>query len=157
MTSTTAPAIRSTHHQTLRIFARRIRISPGSTTPANYRMPQNIIQLSYPRPPCSTLSPLALVDHPHAQPSPPVPVSSPHYAFPTPPIFPPIFTHSLTNSSVEITSPSFQSKPQPARHRMVYALLKDEMEQQGGIHALQLRTKTPEEEKRLKAKSSPPS
>ncbi|KIW61777.1 hypothetical protein PV05_01859 [Exophiala xenobiotica] len=66
-------------------------------------------------------------------------------------------TSKETHFYVEITSPSFQSKPQPARHRMVYALLKDEMEQQGGIHALQLRTKTPEEEKRLKAKSSPPS
>ncbi|KAK5341145.1 BolA domain UV induced protein Uvi31 [Exophiala xenobiotica] len=47
-----------------------------------------------------------------------------------------------------------KSKPQPARHRMVYALLKDEMDQQGGIHALQLRTKTPDEEERLKANKS---
>lgn len=31
---------------------------------------------------------------------------------------------------------------------MVYALLKEEMERAGGIHALQLRTKTPEEEER---------
>lgn len=37
---------------------------------------------------------------------------------------------------------------QPARHRMVYALLRDEMAQEGGIHALQLRTLTPEEEER---------
>jgi BolA protein len=29
---------------------------------------------------------------------------------------------------------------------MVYALLKEEMAQEGGIHALQLRTRTPEEE-----------
>ena len=29
---------------------------------------------------------------------------------------------------------------------MVYGLLKDEMAQEGGIHALQLRTRTPEEE-----------
>lgn len=35
---------------------------------------------------------------------------------------------------------------QAARHRMIYNLLKDEMAQEGGIHALQLRTKTPEEE-----------
>ncbi|KAJ9503808.1 BolA domain UV induced protein Uvi31 [Exophiala xenobiotica] len=49
---------------------------------------------------------------------------------------------------------AFLSKPQPARHRMVYALLKDEMDQQGGIHALQLRTKTPDEEERLKANKS---
>lgn len=31
---------------------------------------------------------------------------------------------------------------------MVYALLKEEMAQEGGIHALQLKTRTPEEEKR---------
>jgi len=35
---------------------------------------------------------------------------------------------------------------------MVYALLKEEMAQEGGIHALQLRTKTPAEEERLKEK-----
>jgi BolA protein len=33
---------------------------------------------------------------------------------------------------------------------MVYGLLKDEMAQEGGIHALQLRTRTPEEEERLR-------
>lgn len=51
-------------------------------------------------------------------------------------------------SSVTITSESFQSKSQPARHRLVYALLKEEMAREGGIHALQLRTRTPEEERR---------
>lgn len=56
--------------------------------------------------------------------------------------------------SVTITSPSFQSKPQPARHRMVYGLLKEEMSQEGGIHALQLRTKTPEEEQREKERQA---
>lgn len=35
---------------------------------------------------------------------------------------------------------------------MVYALLKEEMERAGGIHALQLRTRTPEEEDRQNAK-----
>lgn len=49
---------------------------------------------------------------------------------------------------VIITSEAFKSKMQPARHRMVYALLKDEMSQEGGIHALQLKTRTPEEEER---------
>ena len=39
---------------------------------------------------------------------------------------------------------------QPARHRLVYALLKEEMSREGGIHALQLKTKTPEEEEREK-------
>lgn len=42
---------------------------------------------------------------------------------------------------------------QPARHRMVYALLKEEMAREGGIHALQLRTRTVEEEEREKARS----
>jgi BolA protein len=41
---------------------------------------------------------------------------------------------------------------QPARHRLVYNLLKDEMAAEGGLHALQLRTMTPEEEERQKAK-----
>lgn len=54
--------------------------------------------------------------------------------------------------SVTITSEAFRSKMQPARHRMVYALLKDEMAAAGGIHALQLRTRTPEEEERQDAK-----
>lgn len=31
---------------------------------------------------------------------------------------------------------------------MVYALLKEELERAGGIHALHLRTRTPEEEER---------
>ncbi|KAB8236463.1 BolA family protein [Aspergillus alliaceus] len=57
-----------------------------------------------------------------------------------------------THFHVTITSEAFQSKMQPARHRMVYALLKDEMSQEGGIHALQLRTRTPEEEQREKDK-----
>lgn len=37
---------------------------------------------------------------------------------------------------------------------MVYALLKDEMAQEGGIHALQLKTRTPEEEERQKQKEA---
>ena len=53
--------------------------------------------------------------------------------------------------SLVITSEAFQSKMQPARHRMVYALLKDELAREGGIHALQLRTRTPREEERSMA------
>lgn len=34
---------------------------------------------------------------------------------------------------------------------MVYALLSEEMSREGGIHALQLRTRTPAEEERQKA------
>lgn len=55
---------------------------------------------------------------------------------------------SSNNHSVTITSSAFESKMQPARHRMVYALLKEEMSREGGIHALQLKTKTPAEEQR---------
>jgi BolA-like protein 1 len=51
-----------------------------------------------------------------------------------------------------ITSPLFAKKPQPARHRMVYSLMKDEMAAEGGIHALQLRTRTPEEDDKARAK-----
>lgn len=35
---------------------------------------------------------------------------------------------------------------------MVYALLRDEMAREGGIHALQLRTLTPQEEERQQKK-----
>ena len=58
----------------------------------------------------------------------------------------------LLTARLVITSDAFKSKMQPARHRMVYALLRDEMAQEGGIHALQLRTLTPEEEERQKKK-----
>lgn len=53
-----------------------------------------------------------------------------------------------------IVSDAFKGKMQPARHRMVYQLLKDEMAAECGIHALQLRTRTPEEEERAQAKAA---
>ena len=37
---------------------------------------------------------------------------------------------------------------------MVYALLQEEMAREGGIHALQLSTRTPEEAERLKARQA---
>ena len=55
-------------------------------------------------------------------------------------------TSQETHFRLVIISEAFQSKMQPARHRMVYALLKEELEKAGGIHALQLRTRTREEE-----------
>lgn len=58
----------------------------------------------------------------------------------------------MKSGRVNITSDAFKSKMQPARHRMVYTLLKDELAMQGGIHALQLRTRTVEEEERARAK-----
>ncbi|KAI1843645.1 hypothetical protein JX266_010278 [Neoarthrinium moseri] len=63
-------------------------------------------------------------------------------------------TSKETHFRLEITSDAFKSKMQPARHRMVYALLKDEMAVEGGIHALQLKTRTPEEEERARQKES---
>ena len=57
-------------------------------------------------------------------------------------------TSQETHFRAVITSEAFKGKRHPARHRMVYALLKDEMAREGGIHALQLRTRTPEEEEK---------
>ncbi|KAI0402840.1 bola protein [Xylaria palmicola] len=61
-------------------------------------------------------------------------------------------TSRETHFRVIITSEAFRAKMQPARHRLVYGLLRDEMAAEGGIHALQLRTMTPEEEERQKAR-----
>ncbi|APA06703.1 hypothetical protein SS1G_04709 [Sclerotinia sclerotiorum 1980 UF-70] len=61
-------------------------------------------------------------------------------------------TSHETHFRVEVTSEAFAKKMQPARHRMVYALLKEEMAKAGGIHALQLKTRTPDEEALEKAK-----
>ncbi|KAI1074304.1 bola-like protein [Whalleya microplaca] len=58
-------------------------------------------------------------------------------------------TSKETHFRLVITSEAFRSKMQPARHRIIYQLLKDEMAREGGVHALQLRTMTPEEEQRL--------
>ncbi|RPB11310.1 bola-like protein [Morchella conica CCBAS932] len=58
-------------------------------------------------------------------------------------------TSKETHFRLVITSATFASKPQLARHRVVNSLLKEELEREGGIHALQLRTLTPEEEERL--------
>lgn len=52
-----------------------------------------------------------------------------------------------THFRLVITSEAFSElKTQIARHRIVHGLLKEEMERPGGIHALQLRTRTPKEE-----------
>ncbi|QSS62917.1 BolA domain-containing protein [Histoplasma capsulatum] len=57
-------------------------------------------------------------------------------------------TSTETHFHITVTSPSFASKTQAARHRMVYAALKEELAREGGIHALQLKTRTAEEEVR---------
>ncbi|KAK9470300.1 bola domain protein [Dipodascopsis tothii] len=46
---------------------------------------------------------------------------------------------------LEIVSEAFKGKMMPARHRLIYALMKDEMAAPNMIHALQLKTLTPEE------------
>jgi acid stress-induced BolA-like protein IbaG/YrbA len=58
------------------------------------------------------------------------------------------------NPSVIITSESFKGKQQLARHRMVNTLMKDELAREGGIHALQLTTRTPDEEEQRKQKEA---
>lgn len=60
-------------------------------------------------------------------------------------------TSAETHFRVQIVSAEFKGKMQAARHRMVYKLLQEEMAQAGGIHALQLQTRTPEEEEKAKA------
>lgn len=61
-------------------------------------------------------------------------------------------TSKETHFRVVITSEKFEGKMQAARHRMVYALLKEEMAREEGIHALQLKTRTVAEEERERAK-----
>ena len=63
-------------------------------------------------------------------------------------------TSRETHFRLVIASEAFHAKMRPARHRMVYALLKDEMAAEGGIHALQLRTVTPEEDAAAEAKEA---
>lgn len=57
-----------------------------------------------------------------------------------------------THFRLAIVSDAFQGKAQPARHRVVYKLLGEELAMEGGIHALQLQTRTVEEQKRLEEK-----
>lgn len=45
---------------------------------------------------------------------------------------------------IDIVSSKFLGKNQPTRHRLIYSLLKDEIDNKG-VHALQMKTKTPEE------------
>ncbi|KAK6204512.1 bola-like protein-domain-containing protein [Scheffersomyces amazonensis] len=45
---------------------------------------------------------------------------------------------------IEIVSNEFEGKNMPSRHRLVYSVLDDELKNQG-VHALQMKTKTPGE------------
>lgn len=48
--------------------------------------------------------------------------------------------------AIEIVSDAFKDKSLPARHRMIFDLLDDEIKRDGGIFSLRLKTKTPEED-----------
>ncbi|RCI08056.1 hypothetical protein L249_7860 [Ophiocordyceps polyrhachis-furcata BCC 54312] len=61
-------------------------------------------------------------------------------------------TSRETHFRLVIISDAFQSKMQRSRHRMIYALLRDEMAQENGIHAIQLKTMTPDEQDRAQQK-----
>lgn len=63
-------------------------------------------------------------------------------------------TSRETHFRVVVTSDAFRGKMHVARHRMVNALVKDELAQEGGIHALQLTTRTPEEEESRRQKEA---
>lgn len=52
----------------------------------------------------------------------------------------------LMKRSVRVVSDTFSGKLLVARHRMIYQLLKEELD--AGLHALQLNTKTPDEASR---------
>ncbi|KAJ4422589.1 BolA domain UV induced protein Uvi31 [Gnomoniopsis sp. IMI 355080] len=63
-------------------------------------------------------------------------------------------TSAETHFRLVITSAKFQGTPQIRRHRMINEVLKEDLAREGGIHALQLKTMTPEEEKRMEANST---
>lgn len=57
-------------------------------------------------------------------------------------------TSAETHFRLVITSSQFQGLTQIKRHRMINELLKEDLAREGGIHALQLRTMTPEEDEK---------
>ncbi|POS76968.1 BolA-like protein [Diaporthe helianthi] len=55
-------------------------------------------------------------------------------------------TSAETHFRLVIVSNEFEGTRQIQRHRIVNQLLKDELAREGGIHALQIKALTPEEE-----------
>ncbi|KAJ0114450.1 hypothetical protein J7T55_010840 [Diaporthe amygdali] len=60
-------------------------------------------------------------------------------------------TSAETHFRLVIVSKEFEGSRQIQRHRMVNQLLKEEMAREGGIHALQVKALTPEEEEKRAA------
>lgn len=60
-------------------------------------------------------------------------------------------TSKETHFRVVITSDAFEGKSQLQRHKAVNKLLDEDLKREGGIHALQLRTRTPSEDEKAKA------
>ncbi|CAN8104836.1 unnamed protein product [Discula destructiva] len=63
-------------------------------------------------------------------------------------------TSAETHFRLVITSEKFKGTPQIRRHRMINEVLKEDLAREGGIHALQLKTMTLEEEERAEAKNA---
>ncbi|KAK6354945.1 hypothetical protein TWF696_004073 [Orbilia brochopaga] len=61
-------------------------------------------------------------------------------------------TSKETHFRLMIVSDEFAGKGLRARHQIIYNLLKDEMAQEGGIHALQMTTRTPAEQEKHQEK-----
>lgn len=59
-----------------------------------------------------------------------------------------------THFRLLIVSKEFVGKSQASRHRIVYKLLDDEIKKDGGIHALQIKTRTPEEDAATKVSAT---
>lgn len=57
-------------------------------------------------------------------------------------------TSAETHFRLVIVSNEFEGSRQIQRHRMVNQLLKEELAREGGIHALQVKALTPEEEEK---------
>ena len=61
---------------------------------------------------------------------------------------------SETHFKVVVVSDAFEGKPLVERHRLVYTLLGDEM--RGGVHALTITSRTPDEWKKSEAVAASP-
>lgn len=63
-------------------------------------------------------------------------------------------TSAETHFRIVMSSDKFSKLPLIKRHRMVNELLHGELSREGGVHALQLKTMTPEEDEKQAQKKS---